>query len=117
VVFDWEMAREAWPTYYDLFHFFIQPQAFLTRNSGRQILQNLAGEPINMAQACLGQVGRAGLPGELYLLFYLSDISLFYHEIDLLEQSHWRAERNRLFTIWGELMDLLLSGEQLRCGC
>lgn len=117
VIFDWEMAREPWPLFYDLFHFIIQPQAFLTTKSGRQILQKLAGEPMRMAQGCLSRAGNEGVPWELYLLFYLLDISLFYHEMDFLEKGLWHEEHCRLFSVWGGMLDLLIKGEKIRCGC
>lgn len=118
VVFDWEMAREPWPLFYDLFHFIIHPKAFLTKKSGVQILQKLSGDPVRMAMGCLCQIGiQEVVPWELYLLFYLCDISLFYHEMDSLEKGLWHEEHSRLFTVWGEMLDMLIGGEIPRCGC
>jgi len=113
VVFDWEMAREPWPVFYDLFHFIIQPEALFNRTTGCKIFEKLTGEPIQNALRCLRKFGIEAVPWELYLLFYLCDVSLFYHEMEYLEQGRGGEERPRMFNFWGEMLDLLLQKEQL----
>lgn len=111
VIFDWELAKENWVPFWDIFHFIVQPLILSKRRNAHKIFNILTSPDTHHKRLFNNYAHSIKLNSELYkymLLFYLCDVSSFYWDKQFMVNEKDTSE-DLLLGETGKLLDLCIN--------
>jgi hypothetical protein len=111
VIFDWELAKENWVPFWDIFHFIIQPLILAKRRNAQEIFNILTSPDTYHRKLFDNYTYSIKLNSGLYkymLLFYLCDVGSFYWSKQFMVNEKDTSE-DLLIGETGKLLDLCIN--------